>query len=177
MAITDFSQTTGGRRLKPYTYHLRYPRLNVEIYTITLIGWYKSLMGNHYTQVHITPFHWVAVYPMETKADAHYSLDTLFQKIGVPCVIIPDNAKELTTGHFKKKALRVGAGIHPIEAHTPNAKLAEHVIRESKRSYRRMMLATNFPEFLWDLCLQYVVAVRSHMALFICDLEGKAPAM
>ena len=62
-------------------------------------------MGNCYTQVYITPFHWVAVYPTETKADAHHSLDTLFHRDGVPHVIFPGNAKELTTGHFKKKAL------------------------------------------------------------------------
>jgi hypothetical protein len=133
-------------------------------------------MGNRYAQVFATPFHWVAVYPMETKADAHYTLDTLFQKVGVPRVIIPDNAKELTAGHFKKKVLRVGTSIHPIEAHTPNANLAEHVIRELKRSYRRIMLATNSPECLWDLCLQYVAAVRSHTALSIRELEGEVPA-
>ena len=94
--------------------------MNVEMYTDTLIGRCKSLMGNRYAQVYATPFHWVAVFPMETKADAHYSLDTLFQRVGVPHVIIPDNAKELTAGHFKKKALRVGAAIHPIkDLHQP----------------------------------------------------------
>jgi hypothetical protein len=39
LAIRDFSTTTGGRRLKPsYTYQLKYPRLNVEMYMDTLIG-------------------------------------------------------------------------------------------------------------------------------------------
>ena len=79
-------------------------------------------------------------------------------------------------GHFKKKVLHVGAAIHPIEAHTPNANLTEQVICELKRLYRTSMLVTNSPECLWDLCLQYVAAVRSHTALSICDLEGKVPA-
>ena len=175
-AIRDFSQTAGGRRLKPYSYQLRYPRLNVEMYTDTLVGKCKSLMGNKYAQVYVTPFHWISVEPMEKKSDAHYTLDNLFKRVGVPRVIIPDNAKELTEGWFKKKALRVGAAIHPIEAHTPNANLAEHGIRELKRTYRRMMLAKNSPECLWDLCLQYAAATRSHTALSIRELEGEVPA-
>jgi hypothetical protein len=109
---------------------------------------------------------------MKSKSEAHYSLDNLFRKVGVPRVIIPDNAKELTEGMFKKKALQVGAAIHPIEAHTPNANIAEHVIRELKRSYRRVMLAKNAPECLWDLCLQHVATLRSHTALSIRDLVG-----
>ena len=176
LAIRDFSTTTGGRRLKPYTYQLKYPRLNVEMYTDTLIGRCKSLLGNTVAQVYATPFHWVAVEPMKSKSEAHYSLDNLFRKVGVPRVIIPDNAKELTEGMFKKKALRVGAAIHPIEAHTPNANIAEHVIRELKRSYRRVMLAKNAPECLWDLCLQHVATLRSHTALSIRDLDGEVPA-
>ena len=134
-------------------------------------------MGNCYIQVYAAPFHWVAVHPMETKADAHYSLGTLFPKVGVPRVIIPNNVQELTAGHFKKKAVRDGVAIHPIEVHTHNDNFAEHVIHELKRSYRRTMLAINSPECLWDLCLQYVAAVRRHTALSICDLEGKVPAI
>ena len=38
------------------------------------------------------------------------------------------------------------------------------------------MLATNSPECLWDLCLQYVAAIRSHTALSIRELEGEVPA-
>ena len=61
--------------------------------TCSLVSTCKSLMGNYYAQVYATPFHWVAVYPMETKAaDVHYSLDTLFQRVGVPRIIIPDNS-------------------------------------------------------------------------------------
>ena len=176
LAIRDFSKTAGGRRLKPYAYQLKYPRLNVEMYTDTLVGRCKSLMGNNYAQVYVTPFHWIAVDPMEKKSDAHYTLDALFKRVGVPRVIIPDNAKELTEGWFRKKALRVGAAIHPIEAHTPNANLAEHGIRELKRTFRRMMLAKNSPECLWDLCLQYAAAVRSHTALTVRELEGEVPA-
>jgi hypothetical protein len=64
-----------------------------------------------------------------------------------------------------------------IEAYTPNSNLAEHVTRELKRSYRRVMLAAkNAPECLWDLCLQHVAAIRCHTVLSIRDLNGETPA-
>jgi hypothetical protein len=143
LAVRDFTHTTGGRRLKPYAYQLRYPRLNVEMYTNTLIGQCKSQSGNRYAQVYATPFHWVTVIPIPLKSDAHLTLNKLFRKVGLPRVIIPDNAKELTEGDFKKKALRAGGAILPVDAYTKNANLAEDAIRELKRAYRRTMIASD----------------------------------
>ena len=43
---------------------------------------------------------------MAKKSEAHYNLDNLFRRVGVPTAIIPDNAPELTHGgDFRKKAL------------------------------------------------------------------------
>ena len=68
---------------------------------------------------------------MPTKGDAHKTLDSLL----VPKVQIPDNAKELTKGEFRRKASRAQAHIHPIKAYTPNANIAKDRIRELKRAY------------------------------------------
>jgi hypothetical protein len=84
--------------------------------------------------------------------------------------------KELTQGDFKRKALRSGVALLPIEAYTPNANLAEHVIRELKRSYKRTMIVTNSPDVLWDKCLQYLSLVRCHTTLSIRSLNGEVPA-
>jgi hypothetical protein len=162
-------------QLKPYAYQLRHPRLNVEMYMDTLIGRCKSLSGNKNAQVYATPFHWVTVIPIPLKSNAHLTLDEMFRKVGVPRVIIPDNAKELTEGDFKKKALLAGAAILPVEAYTKNANLAEDAIRELKRTYRRTMIATNSPEVLWDKCLVYLALVRCHTALSIRSLDGEVP--
>ena len=175
LAIRDYSHSTGGRRLKPFAYQLRYRRLNVEMYTDTLIGKTKSFQGNSYAQVYATPFHWVAVIPMAKKSEAHYTLDTLFRKVGVPRVMIPDNAKELTEGWFKRKVQRASSTLHPIEPHTPNANRCEDVIRELKRAYRRTMLDTNCPQCFWDLCLA-VHKLRSEVTLLCLfgNLKGKS---
>ena len=175
-AVRDFTHTSGGRRMKPLAYQLRYPRLNVEMYTDTVFGKVKSLLGNTCAQVYTTPFHWCHVDPMRTKSEAHLTLDALFKSVGIPRVLIPDNAKELTQGDFRRKAQRVQCPIHPVEAYTPNQNFAEDAIRELKRSLRRTMSTTESLECLWDLCLVYLSMVRSHTALPIRELQGQVPA-
>ncbi|CAB9505252.1 Reverse transcriptase (RNA-dependent DNA polymerase) [Seminavis robusta] len=162
--------------MKPLAYQLRYPRLNIEMYTDTVYGKVTSLLGNKCAQVYCTPFHWCHVDPMKTKSEAHLTLDSLFQKIGVPRVLIPDNAKELTMGEFRRKAQRVQCPIHPVEAYTPNQNFAEDLIRELKRTYRRTMTTTDSLECLWDMCFIFCGLTRSHAALLIRELDGQVPA-
>ena len=176
MAVRDFSSISKGRRLKPYTHRLDYRRLNVQVYCDTIIGKVTSLRGNKYATIFCTPFHWMSVEGMAKKSEAHYNLDNLFRRIGVPTAIIPDNAPELTHGDFRKKALMAQCAITPIEAYTPNANIAEHGVRELKRQYRKVMLATNSPECLWDCCMEHLANIRSHTALTIRELNGETPA-
>ena len=67
LAVRDFTNTSGGRRLKPYHWVLNQRRLDCEVYTDTLFGKCKSLRGNTCAQVFATPFHYVRVFPMESK--------------------------------------------------------------------------------------------------------------
>ena len=175
-AVRNFTNTVGTRRLKPYAYQLKYPRINVEMYCDLIIGHVKSLSGNQYAMIYCTPFHWMCVDPVAEKSDAHYTLDNLFRRVGFPRVLIPDNAKELTEGDFKRKALKAQVPIKPVEAYTKNANIAEDGVRELKRAYRRTMSATNTPECLWDDCLVFMSLIRSHTALNIRQLGGDVPA-
>ena len=91
-------------------------------------------------QVFATPFHYCKVVPLRSKDLAHEALDDFFHKVGVPQVITSDNAKEQVEGKFRKKCRRAQCPMHPMEAYTPNANLAEGVIRELKRHYMRVMI-------------------------------------
>ena len=62
-----------------------------------------------------------------------------------------------------------------IEAYTPNANIAESVIRELKRTYRYTMTAKNVPEILWDRCIEWCAKVRSLTALNLRVLDGQVP--
>jgi len=111
--VQDFTNVTGSRRLKPIHHQLKYRRLNVEMCCGMLEGRSVSLLGNRYAAVYCTPFHWITVDPIKEKSGAHKTLDTLFRSVGVPRVIIPDDAAELTQGEFKRKADRAEAGMSP----------------------------------------------------------------
>ena len=175
LAVRDFTHTTGGRRLKPYAWVLKHRRLEAEVFSDTMFGKVKSLRGNTCCQIFATAFHFVRAYPMASKKDAHYALDKFFEQIGVPRCIIPDNAKEMTEGPWKKKCARAQVPIHPIEAYTPNANLAEDNIREAKRLFERTMLRTNAPEVIWDDCFEWCTLIRSHVAWNIKALDGETP--
>lgn len=175
LAVRDFTHTMGGRRLKPIHYQLKYRRLRCEMYVDVYIGKCKSLRGNKYATVYCTPFHWICFDPMESRSDAHKTLDTLFQMTGIPSALIPDNAKELTEGEFRRKALRASCPIYPIEPYTPNATMCEAGIRETLRGFRRMMNASNTPGCLWDDGLEYYSQVRCHTVNTIHETQGEVP--
>ena len=176
MAVRDFTNTTGSKRLKPSHTVLDHDRLQSELYTDTFFGKCKSLRGNTCAQIYASTFHWIRAFSMESKKDAHYTLDHLFKDVGVPQMMIPDNAMELTRKEFKRKCRSAQCPIRPVEAYTPNKNLAEAAIRELKRHYRRVMLETQAPEVLWDYCLEWCAMIRSHTALNIHELDGKTPA-
>jgi len=145
------------------------------MYVDVYIAKCKSLRGNKVATVHCTPFHLIRLDPTPERRDAHKTLDSLFQTVGIPSTLIPDNAEELTAGEFKRKAARASCPICPIEPHTSNANLCEDGIRETLRGFRRMMSATNTPGVLWDDGLQYYSAVRCHTVNTIHETQGEVP--
>lgn len=174
--VRDFSSTSGTRRLKHMTYQLMYRHLKSSVCTDTLCAKVKSLDQNSYAQIYATDFHWTKVYPINAKSEAHLTLDQLHKDYyGVFHTIIPDNAKELTQGNFKRKAERAGSVLRPVEAYTHNQNKAEAAIREIRRMYRKAMRATNAPHVLWDHCIQLMSEIRSHTALDILHLQGEVP--
>ncbi len=173
--IRDFTTTSGTRRLKHTAYQLKFRHLRASVYTDTMFSSVKSLRQNVCAQVYVTSFHWTRIFPMKTKADAHLTLDRLFREVGVFHTIIPDNAMELTSGEFRRKAVHAGSQIKPVEAYTHNQNLAEAGIRELRRMYKKAMLQTGAPHVLWDYCMELMASIRSHMTLNILELEGDTP--
>jgi len=171
----EFTDSLGERRMKPIHYQLRCGRLRCEMYVDVHIAKCKSLRGNKVATVCCTPFHWIRFDPTPERRDAHKTLDSLFQTVGIPSALIPDNAEELTTGEFKKKASRASCPMYPVEPCTLNSNLCEDGIRETLRGFWRMMRATNTPGVLWDDGLQHYSAVRCHTVNTIHKTQGKVP--
>ena len=135
-AVRDFSATTGGRRLKPHHWLMDQKRIDCPVYHDVLFGKCKSLKGNTCATVFATAFHYVRVQALASKADAHFSLDDFFDKVGIPSRLVSDNAPELTKGEFRRKSKRAQCPMYPIEVDTQNANLAETAIKELKKHYR-----------------------------------------
>jgi hypothetical protein len=112
---------------------------------------------------------------MKTKSEAHLALDEIFETVGIPSSMIPDNAKELTKGEFKRKCLKAQCPILPVEPYIPNANYAEGAIRELKRSFCRQMAIKYIHDAFWDSCLVYCAKTRSSCCLNIPELKGQTP--
>ena len=75
VAVRKFTESMGGRRLKPIHYQLKYRRLRCEMYVDVYIAKKcKSLRGNKVVIVYCTPFHWIRFDPAHERADAHRPL-------------------------------------------------------------------------------------------------------
>jgi len=79
VAVRNFTESMGRRRLKPIHYQLKYRRLRCERYVDVYIVKCKSLRGNKVATVSCTPFHWIRFDPTPERRDAHKTLDSLFQ--------------------------------------------------------------------------------------------------
>ena len=68
------------------------------------ILYHEILKGQYMWTSLPTNFAWSRIFPIEGKGDAHYTLNELLHHYGVPMRLISDDAKELISGNFTKKA-------------------------------------------------------------------------
>ena len=79
---------------------LDYKRIQGTVYTDTFHGVCKSLRGNLYSQVHATDYQYTRTHPMKKRSDVHETLEDFFRDVGVPSLMVSDEATELTDGQF-----------------------------------------------------------------------------
>ena len=115
-------------------------------------GQYKSLDGNKYAQVFATDFHFLAVYPMESKGLAGDALKQFIAEFGVPDKIICDGSKEQTKRGttFMEQVRKHHIDIHTTEPGRYNQSKVEGVIRELRKNWFRTMHHIRVPKRLWD---------------------------
>ena len=73
MAVRDFSDVSGKRRLKPHHTMMDWKRIQGTVYTDTLCGPCKSLSGKTHSQVHATDYQYVQTYSMEREKKGWYT--------------------------------------------------------------------------------------------------------
>ncbi len=120
--------------------------------------------GNKCAQIFTSDFRWSRAYSMKTKGEAHEVLSHMFQRKGVPPLMVMDGSKEQTLGKFCQKFQDSGCERKITEPFSPWQNAAKRKIKELKKGTGRKLLLTNMPQRLWDDCLEYKAYVRSHTA-------------
>jgi hypothetical protein len=57
LAVQDFTESEGGKRIRPSAWVLSFRRIDCDVYCDTLYGDCKSLCGNKYCHILVTPFY------------------------------------------------------------------------------------------------------------------------
>ncbi len=112
---------------------------------------------------------------MKTKWEAHEVLSLMFQREGVPPLMVMEGSKEQTLGKFHQKLQEAGCERKITEPFSPWQNATKCEIKELKKGTDRKLLLTNMHRRLWDDCLEYKAYVRSQTACDIFKLYGEVP--
>jgi hypothetical protein len=73
------------------------------MFSNTLFARSVSRQVNKMAQAYATSFGWACAHPMKRKGEAHETLSLVFQRNGVPPIMVTDDSKEQTKGEFQRK--------------------------------------------------------------------------
>ena len=128
---------------------LHHRRLHSTFYSDTLFSRVQSLHGHKSAQV-ISDGRFIHVYPMESKSSAGEGLSHFVSDVGIPDVLVTDNAPEMIGANtdFQKTCRHYKIKTRQTEPHTPQQNRAELAIRELKRKWRSKMQDKMVPKRL-----------------------------
>jgi len=153
------------RRYRTDYMALRHRRLHTTFYSDTLFTKVHSLHGYKCAQV-ITDGRFVHVYPMVSKSGAGDALQHFVSEVGIPDIIVTDNAPELTgrDSEFQKICRHYKVKTRQTEPYTPRQNQAELAIQEIKKRWRIKMTQHKVPKRLWDYGLVWVSEITNRTA-------------
>ena len=83
--------------------------------------------------------------PLAKESDAHLALTDFVKNVGLPSVLVSDNAGAETKAMFKNKTSEYSIPVRTTEPYSPWQKQAEGEIKELKKAVRRKLFLTNTP--------------------------------
>jgi len=125
--------------------------LHKTFYLDTLFSRIKSIHGHKCAQV-MTDGHFTHVFPMTTKANVGEALTHFVQEVGIPDMVVIDNAGKQTGDNmeFVKTCQLYKIQQRQTEPYTPKQNWAESAIRELKKWWCNKMAIKRVPKHLWD---------------------------
>ena len=168
-----------SRRFKSNDQMLRYPRINVIVFTDIFFAKKKTLTstrGNTCCQVFVPEHNYVIVKPMASrKSGFPKALKSFFKDEGLPPAIVTDGSKEKVQGESLKLCHQVGCELRELEQGTPYSNCAERYMGILKEKVPREMKRTKSPMKLWDYCVEWSANVLSSIAHDHYQLQGMTP--
>jgi hypothetical protein len=121
------------RRLRTSQAHLRFPTLNLQIYTDTLFARKRSVRGYTCAQIFTDGRKFFRVYPLNRKGDAHHDFTAFIQEVGIPRNCWSDGAKEERGAEWGQIVKHYRIKTRITEPRSPWQNRAEKGIRELKK--------------------------------------------
>ena len=163
------------RRLKTNQAHLRFPTLNMRMYTDTLVAKCRSTRGYLYSQVFTNGHGFSRCYLMEKKGDAHQTLYRFIREHGIPRDLTSDRAPEELHGEWGRVIKQYHITQSTTEPASPWQNRAEGEIGELKKLIRRALRHSGAPLDFWCYAAEWAAQVRSVTAHSLPILKTRTP--
>jgi hypothetical protein len=122
----------GERKLRQRLDHMRYPNLKGKWYSDTFFTQITSVRQNTCGQIFTNGLGFNIPFPLATKGDASLGLDKFIQNVGIPQVLITDEAKEETLGAWLTTCRKYRIKMEQTVPYSQWRNLAEASVRELK---------------------------------------------
>lgn len=163
------------RKLRQRLDHMRFPNLRGKWYTDTWFATVKSLRGYKANQLFTNGKGYDRPYPMVSKKDAPNGLMGFIHDVGIPQIIVSDNAQEEIRSEWGATCRKYRIKQEQTVPYCKWRNLAEASVRECKVGVRRATRRKGSPKRLWCYLVDWVCAIRRLTALDIKQLNGRSP--
>ena len=154
---------------------LQFPSIKGEFYVDSLFSKVTALHGFTGGSIYTNGSGYDRFYPWTRKGEHPNTLTTLFNDVGIPQVLISDNAKEELQGRAREICKKYHVHQKPTVPHSPWQNAAEASIRELKKNVRRTLRRTGAPLRLWAYCAIYCTSIRRLTASSLTRMNGRTP--
>jgi hypothetical protein len=161
------------RRFRTAMPHLRYPHLMGTWYADTLFFSVKSIRSFKCAHLIGNGMGFSRFTPMESKADAHLSLNGFIKQHGIMENLVVDGDPTMAYKDWKRTVREFRINQTITEPYSPCQNKAELDVREIKRGIRKFKRRTNSPKRLWCFLGELVAALRGFTANESSSLQGR----
>jgi hypothetical protein len=163
------------RKVRKKAPWLKFPAIKGKFYADQMFSKLTSVHGHTGATIYTNGLGYDRIYPWKKKADHADTIMDFIHDVGVPQILVTDNAPEEVLGRAKETCRTYRISQQVSVPYSPWQNLAEASIREMKKAVRRAIRITATPPRLWSYCAVWCTAVRRLTSNSIRQLDGRVP--